>query len=45
VVDAMGVDNIPTTLFFNRKGKLKARLEGRDKSGELAAVAQGLFRD
>ena len=45
VVDAMEVDNIPTTLFFNRKGKLTARLEGRGKSGELAAAAQGLFRD
>ena len=44
LVDAMDVDNIPTTLFINRKGKLTARLEGRGKSGELAEAAQGLFR-
>ena len=45
VVDALDLDNIPTTLFFNRKGKLIARLEGRGKSGELAAAAKGLFRE
>ncbi len=44
VVDALDLDNIPTTLFFNRKGKLVARLEGRGKSGELAAAAKGLFQ-
>ncbi len=45
VVDALDLDNIPTTLFFDRKGKLVARLEGRGKSGELAAAAKGLFRE
>jgi len=44
VVDALDLDNIPTTLFFNRKGELVARLEGRGKSGELAAAAQMLLR-
>ena len=45
LVDATAVDNIPTTLFFNPRGKLVARLEGRGKSGELADAAKALFRN
>ena len=45
VVEALDLDNIPTTLFIDRKGKLVARLEGRGKSGELTAAAKGLFHD
>ena len=45
LVDATDVDNVPTTLFFNPKGKLVARLEGRGKSGELADAAKALFRN
>jgi thiol-disulfide isomerase/thioredoxin len=45
VVEAMDLDNIPTTLFIDRKGKTIARLEGREKSGELAQAAKTLFRD
>jgi thiol-disulfide isomerase/thioredoxin len=45
VVEAMDLDNIPTTLFIDRKGKTIARLEGRGKSGELAQAAKTLFRD
>jgi len=45
LVEAMDLDNIPTTLFINRKGQTVARLEGRGKSGELAQAAKTLFRD
>jgi thiol-disulfide isomerase/thioredoxin len=45
VVEALDLDNIPTTLFIDRKGKLVARLEGRGKSGELTAAAKGLFHE
>jgi thiol-disulfide isomerase/thioredoxin len=45
LVEAMDLDNIPTTLFINRKGETVARLEGRGKSGELADAAKTLFRD
>jgi len=45
LVEAMDLDNIPTTLFINRKGETVARLEGRGKSGELTAAAKNLFRD
>jgi thiol-disulfide isomerase/thioredoxin len=45
LVEAMDLDNIPTTLFIDRKGKTIARLEGRGKSGELAQAAKTLFRD
>ncbi len=45
LVEAMDLDNIPTTLFINRKGETIARLEGRGKSGELTAAARTLFRD
>ena len=45
LVEAMDLDNIPTTLFIDRKGKTVARLEGRGKSGELAQAAKSLFRD
>ncbi len=45
LVEAMDLDNIPTTLFINRKGKTVARLEGRGKSGELAQAAKTLFRN
>ncbi|HEY2105317.1 MAG TPA: TlpA disulfide reductase family protein, partial [Candidatus Binataceae bacterium] len=45
LVEAMDLDNIPTTLFIDRKGKTVARLEGRGKSGELAQAAKTLFRD
>jgi thiol-disulfide isomerase/thioredoxin len=45
LVEAMDLDNIPTTLFINRKGETVTRLEGRGKSGELSAAAKTLFRD
>jgi thiol-disulfide isomerase/thioredoxin len=45
VVDALDVDNLPTTLFFNRKGELISRLEGAGKRGELAETVKGLFSD
>ena len=45
LVEAMDLDNIPTTLFIDRKGKTVVRLEGRGKSGELAQAAKTLFRD
>jgi thiol-disulfide isomerase/thioredoxin len=45
LVEAMDLDNIPTTLFIDRKGKTVARLEGRGKSGELVQAAKTLFRD
>jgi cytochrome c biogenesis protein CcmG, thiol:disulfide interchange protein DsbE len=45
VVDALDVDNLPTTLFFNRKGELISRLEGAGKRGELAEAVKGLFSD
>src|SRR5215469_3152034 len=45
LVEAMDLDNIPTTFFIDRKGKTVARLEGRGKSGELATAAKTLFRD
>ncbi len=40
VVDALDLDNIPTTLFFNRKGKLIARLEGRGEVGGTGGGGQ-----
>ncbi len=45
MVEAMDLDNIPTTLFINRKGETVARLEGRGRPGELSAAAKTLFRD
>lgn len=45
LLEALDLDNIPTTLFINRKGETVARLEGRGKSGELTAAAKNLFRD
>jgi len=45
LVEAMDLDNIPTTLFINSKGQTVARLEGRGKSGELTTAAKTLFRD
>lgn len=45
LVEAMDLDNIPTTLFIDRKGKTVARLEGRGKYGELAEATKTLFRD
>ncbi len=45
MVEAIDLDNIPTTLFIDRKGATVARLEGRGKSGELAQAAKTLFRD
>lgn len=45
LLEALDLDNIPTTLFINRKGETIARLEGRGKSGELSTAAKNLFRD
>jgi thiol-disulfide isomerase/thioredoxin len=45
VVDATDVDNLPTNLFFNRKGEQVSRLEGRGKSGELFEAVKVLFRN
>jgi thiol-disulfide isomerase/thioredoxin len=45
LVDATDVDNLPTNLFFNRKGEQVSRLEGRGKSGELAEAVKVLFRN
>jgi thiol-disulfide isomerase/thioredoxin len=45
LVEAMDLDNIPTTLFINRKGETVTRLEGRGKYGELSTAAKTLFKD
>jgi thiol-disulfide isomerase/thioredoxin len=45
VVDATEVDNLPTNLFFNRKGEQVSRLEGRGKSGELFEAVKVLFHN
>jgi thiol-disulfide isomerase/thioredoxin len=45
LVDAVDIDNLPTTLFINTKGQTVARLEGRGKYGELSAAARTLFHD
>jgi thiol-disulfide isomerase/thioredoxin len=43
LIDATEVDNLPTNLFVNRNGEVVSRLEGRGKSGELAAAVRVLF--
>jgi thiol-disulfide isomerase/thioredoxin len=45
LVEAIDLDNIPTTMFFNRQGKLVSRTEGSVKPAELAAVTKTLFHE
>lgn len=43
VIDALGVEAIPTTLFIGRDGRLVSRVMGAGHAGELTASARALM--
>jgi thiol-disulfide isomerase/thioredoxin len=44
VVDSLGVEAIPTTLFIGRDGRLVQRVMGAGRPGELSETAKDLMR-
>jgi thiol-disulfide isomerase/thioredoxin len=45
LVDKLDVDAIPTTLFIGRDGRVKSRVRGAGRAGELAQGAKQLVGD
>jgi thiol-disulfide isomerase/thioredoxin len=44
VVDSLGVEAIPTTLFIGRDGRLVQKVRGAGRPGELSETARDLMR-
>jgi cytochrome c biogenesis protein CcmG, thiol:disulfide interchange protein DsbE len=44
LVDALGVEAIPTTYFVNRKGEIVDRIVGAGKPGEITASVMALLK-